>query len=111
MERRTFLRTLVRVAAAAWCISARQSLAEAENQWLETPIKRQQVESSHLASIGYSRAIRVLEVEFRSGALYRYREVPIDIYESLLKGDSKGRYFSQAIRGCFVFRCLKNATP
>ena len=45
-------------------------------------LQRLPVDSSSLASIGYSAAERVLEVEFRHGAVYRYLKVAPETYEA-----------------------------
>ena len=64
-------------------------------------IKRQPVESSVLASVGYDAKTRLLEIEFHSGAIYRYLEVPVEIFRRLLAAESKGRFFGAAIRDKF----------
>jgi hypothetical protein len=66
------------------------------------------VESTTLSKIAYDYARRLLELEFRSGASYQYFGVPADVYEALLRADSKGRYFNQAIRGWFPYRLVPN---
>ena len=67
-------------------------------------IERTPVESSSLVSIGFARKAQILEIEFRSGAIYRYLGVPPAVFEELKKAESKGRYFAQAIRGKYEFR-------
>ena len=57
------------------------------------------VESATLASIGYDDKAVVLQLEFRSRAVYRYVEVPGFVYDALVAAPSKGRYFNEAIRG------------
>ena len=64
-------------------------------------IKREAVESSVLASVGYDAQSRLLEIEFHSGALYRYFEVPKEIYRQLLAAESKGHFFGANIRDKF----------
>jgi hypothetical protein len=64
------------------------------------------VESTTLATIVYDEARRLLELEFRSRALYRYFGVPVTVYRALLDAPSKGRYFNQAIRGRFRYRLI-----
>jgi hypothetical protein len=59
---------------------------------------RIQVSSTELASIGYEEATLVLEVEFRKGGVYRYFEVPAQIYNQLMAASSKGSYFNKVIR-------------
>lgn len=66
-------------------------------------IERKPVQSSDLASVGYDAKQRVLEIEFRSGGIYRYLEVPAAIHEQLLAAESKGRFFARHIRD--QFRC------
>jgi hypothetical protein len=66
-------------------------------------IERTPVDSTNLASVGYDAAARVLEIEFHSGGVYRYREVPRAVFDALLAAESKGRYFLEHIRGKFAF--------
>lgn len=72
---------------------------------------RTPVESASIASIGYARAGRALEIEFRGGALYRYSGVPESVHAGLLAAESKGRYFSQRIRGRYEFVRMKGRAP
>ena len=58
--------------------------------------------SSTLASVLYWPNRRALEVEFHSGKIYRYLEVPPQTYNELLVAPSKGRYFNIAIRNRFT---------
>ena len=60
------------------------------------------VQSTALARVVYDEA-RVLQLEFLSRAIYHYFGVPRAVHEALLGAPSKGRYFNQAIRGCFPF--------
>jgi hypothetical protein len=66
-------------------------------------IERKPVQSSDLASVGYDAKLRLLEIEFHSGGIYRYREVPPEIHGQLLAAGSKGRFFATRIRD--QFRC------
>ena len=59
------------------------------------------VESTTLVAIGYDDTCELLELEFRSHAVYRYFGVPGCVYEALLAAPSKGRYFNSTIRGHF----------
>ena len=61
-------------------------------------IKRFPVESTALATVGYSKRLHALEIEFRNGAIYRYLEVAPDVYEALLKARSKARFYDDNIR-------------
>ena len=61
-------------------------------------MRRTAVDSTTLRSAGYSPTQRVLELEFTSGAVYQYLEVPASIYRRLIEAASKGTYFNHEIR-------------
>ena len=61
-------------------------------------IRRQPVNSTALAAVGYSRSLRALEIEFRNGAIYRYLEVAPSVYLDLMRSASKARYYDEHIR-------------
>jgi KTSC domain len=64
---------------------------------------RRVVESSSLRSIGYDKRTRALEVEFLSGAVYSYAEVPPELWQALRDASSKGKFFQERIRDRFAF--------
>ena len=68
-------------------------------------VTRTPVESSLLSSIGYS-IDATLELEFRSGAIYRYFAVPQTVFEGLIAAASKGAYFNRIVRNCFRYQRL-----
>lgn len=55
------------------------------------------VESSCVAAIGYDPSQSLLEVEFTSGEVYQYPDVPEDVYQAFISADSIGAYFRQHI--------------
>lgn len=62
-------------------------------------MKREPVESSVVASIGYDAKHRILEIEFHyNNAVYQYEDVPQRVYMEFMESDSKGKYFNQQIR-------------
>jgi hypothetical protein len=61
------------------------------------------VESTTLATVGYDEARELLQLEFRSRAIYQYFGVPAVVYEALLGAPSKGSYFNRFIRGRFPY--------
>lgn len=65
------------------------------------------LDSSSLQSVGYSAEAGTLEITFRSGAIYRYSEVPRHVYQALLDASSKGRYFTAVIRSSFRFERIR----
>ena len=66
-------------------------------------MEREDVASSNIESVGYDGDEQTLEVEFCSGSVYQYFEVPDDVYQALKNADSVGRHFGRNIKG--VFRC------
>ncbi|MGH9891531.1 MAG: KTSC domain-containing protein [bacterium] len=70
-------------------------------------MRRTPVSSSNLASVGYIRERRLLEIEFQNGHLYEYYAVPEAIYRGLLHAASPGEYFTSHIRDRYRFRQLR----
>jgi hypothetical protein len=62
---------------------------------------REPVASSTIASVGYDEDREVLEVEFMSGAVYRYLGVSEDAFDRFLAAPSKGTYFNRHIRDAY----------
>ena len=62
------------------------------------------VESHSLRSVGFDRETRALEIEFDTGAVYEYADVPEGLYDDLLRAESKGHFFTEHIRPHFSFR-------
>ena len=58
----------------------------------------QPIDSSAIASAGYDDDRGALEVKFRSGRVYLYKQVPRGVYEELITSSSAGRYLNEAIR-------------
>ena len=61
------------------------------------------VESTTLATVAYDEVRELLQLEFRSRAIYHYLGVPSIVHEALLAAPSKGGYFNQSIRGRFRY--------
>ena len=57
------------------------------------------VNSSAIHAIGYDKEYRVLEIVFNNGGIYRYTNVPREIFEGLRNSESKGVYFHERVRG------------
>lgn len=62
---------------------------------------REPVVSESIASIGYDDDAETLEVEFVTGAVYRYSGVPQDVYEDFRQAPSKGGFFNQHIKNAY----------
>jgi hypothetical protein len=61
-------------------------------------MKRQAVESSNLASVGYDAENSILEIQFNHGGVYQYLDVPENVYDGLMNADSHGQYFDRNIK-------------
>jgi len=70
-------------------------------------VNRVHVTSEMMSSIAYDAATAVLEIEFRSGAVYEYLDVPPDAFDALMLAGSKGRFFNVHVRPLFRFRRVK----
>ena len=66
--------------------------------------------SSNLASAGYHPKSKVLEVEFRSGAVYRFSGVPGDVTAELRRAESPGSLFHERIKGAFPHKRVSGPT-
>ncbi len=65
------------------------------------------VQSSNIRSVGYDGGAETLEVEFTSGSVYQYFDVPESEYEGLMNAGSKGRYFNRNIKECYQYAQVK----
>ena len=68
---------------------------------------REPVSSGSIAAIGYDDDTETLEVEFVSGAVYRYRGVSQDVFEDFRQAPSKGAFFNQHIRDAYPWEQLE----
>jgi hypothetical protein len=64
------------------------------------------VTSSQIHAIGYDTTTHTLEVEFLIGEVWQYLSVPQDIYQKFETAPSKGKYYSQEIKGRYDSRKL-----
>lgn len=64
-------------------------------------MERQRVSSSNIESVGYDSTSGILEVEFKSGSIYQYFDVPLSIYEGLMSASSVGRYFMSKVKNLY----------
>ena len=53
--------------------------------------------------MGYVARRQILEIEFQSGAVYQYLDVPQKVHEELIGAKSKGQYFNREIRDDYEF--------
>ena len=61
------------------------------------------VESSMIHAVGYDAEKRIVEIVFNTGRTYQYGGVPPEVFEGLLKAESKGRYFLANIKDAYAY--------
>ena len=57
------------------------------------------VESSMILGVRYDKQTKHLDIIFRTGDKYRYKEVPPLEFEGLMSAESKGHYMHKRILG------------
>ena len=57
------------------------------------------VSSSNINAIGYDANKKQLDIEFSSGEVYRYLEVPKSVYTMVKSAPSVGKAFAQYVKG------------
>jgi hypothetical protein len=67
--------------------------------------------SGALVSAGYEASSEELEIEFHGGRVYRYSQVPMGVYEFLVRTKNKGSYVNRMIHGRYPFREVTEEPP
>lgn len=67
-------------------------------------MQRAKLDSQAVLSAGYDPDTLTLEIEFSSGRVYQYDEVPESVYNWLLRTPSKGTFISRMINGRYAYR-------
>lgn len=70
-------------------------------------MKRTDVDSSMLDSVGYDEKKKILEVEFNHGGIYEYYDVEKETFDDLINADSLGRYFINNIKDDYDYRQIR----
>lgn len=70
-------------------------------------MKRVPVKSSNLAAAGFEEQTSTLEIQFRSGSIYRYFSVPVRHFEGLTSASSPGGYFHRHIKDRYRFKQVR----
>jgi len=68
---------------------------------------RTPVSSSNLRSVGYNQDNQILEIEFNSGGVYRYFNVPANIHAGLMNASSHGKYFHSNIKDVYQYEQVR----
>jgi len=62
------------------------------------------VRSSSVVEVGYDPKTKILEVVFRKGDVYQYLDVPMNVYQDLIRADSVGKFFNIQIKSNYQYR-------
>lgn len=65
---------------------------------------RTPVTSSNIRSVGYDEQSAVLEVEFTSGDVYQYFDLPQHLYHELMNASSKGQFLNDYIKYSYRYQ-------
>lgn len=68
-----------------------------------TEIDIKPVRSRDLALIGHDRETGTLEIVFRAGGVYRYQNVPENVYHALMAAPSHGTFFQKNIKNQYAY--------
>lgn len=63
----------------------------------------QEVQSSNIKAIGYDIIESVVKIEFTTGTMYTYFDVPVGDFEALLVAESVGKHFNLNFKDKFKF--------
>lgn len=66
-------------------------------------MNRNPVSSTNITSIGYDPQSMTMEIEFASGTVYQYFDVPDTVHAEFMSSDSKGQFFGNQIKGGYRF--------
>ena len=66
-------------------------------------MERIAVRSRDIAIVGYDAGAATLEVAFRDGGVYLYRNVPEALYQEFMKAPSMGTFFAAKIKTAFPY--------
>lgn len=66
--------------------------------------------SSVIYEFSYDPDAKTLKITFVSGMMYRYKNVPLEIFNMLKAAGSKGRYFNYFIKGKFKYNKIKHSS-
>ena len=64
------------------------------------------MQSSNIATVGYDEQQQIMEIVFRDRRVYHFLEVPPERVLSLLRAESKGRFFNAEIKPNFDYRAV-----
>ena len=67
---------------------------------------REPVNSAAIETVTYDEWSRHLDIALATGRIYRYFDVPPEVYAELMDADSKGRFYNERIRDAYRYERL-----
>lgn len=61
-------------------------------------MERTAVESSQIAEVGHDPLADVMEIQFRTGGVYRYAGVSLALFRGFMSAESHGKFFGEHIK-------------
>lgn len=61
------------------------------------------VDSSNVEAVGYDETEMQLHVQFLSGSLYVYFDVPKEVFDDFMAAPSKGSFLNRVIKGVYHY--------
>lgn len=65
--------------------------------------------SSVISHFSYDMDSSTLKITFVSGKIYKYNDVPQEVYDEMKANGSKGRYFNYFIKDRYKFKKIKSS--
>lgn len=70
---------------------------------MQRNMKRRFVQSSAIKTVGYDAEKHILEIGFHNeNAVWRYYDLPEEVYAAFVKAESKGNFFVTKIKGKYT---------
>ena len=70
-------------------------------------MERKRVNSGAIRSVGYDQSARTLEIEFTSGSVFQYANVPADVYRRFLAAPTLASFFRDNIEEEYSARRMR----
>lgn len=74
-------------------------------------IPLEEVTSSNISAAGYDPTKRIMAVQFKSGLIIHYAEVPLETVTAFYIAESKGKFYSSTIRSKFPAEAMTGPCP
>lgn len=77
-----------------------------QNEAIMCPVK-----SSNIKAVGYDDETATLIIEFQSGAIWTFDQVPASTHAALMEADSIGRFFAKEIKPVYQATRIPRPLP